>query len=427
VLIKKGHEVALIPTYTPLRTDETSVTLDRIFYGGINVYLEQKFSLFRHTPSLVDKLFNGRALLNWVSRFSASTDAKSLGGLTVSMLQGEAGRQKKELMKLIAWLKNSYRPEIVQLTNSMFLGMAREIKKALGVPVLCAVQGEDLFLNDLIEPYKSEARRLMRERAREVDGFIATSQFYADFMADFLQVPLEKMHVVRLGINLQGHGAPPDRNGDAAFVIGYLARICPEKGLHVLVEAFHQLTHKLGKNAVRLKVAGFLGEKDRQYFVNLVRKIESWKLHEVFDYAGEVNRQEKIDFLSSLHVLSVPTTYQEPKGLFVLEALANGVPVVQPRHGAFPELISLTEGGLLVEPSSPAATAEGLLKLFNDKALRERLGRQGKAAVQRAFGDEVMADATVAVYQKYLPPFIAAETFDASSHDHTRSHALTRF
>ncbi|MGH7601291.1 MAG: glycosyltransferase family 4 protein, partial [bacterium] len=148
-LIKKDHEVALIPTYTPLRTDEVNVTLDQVFYGGINVYLEQKFSLFRHTPWLLDKLFNGRALLNLASRFSASTNAKDLGALTVSVLQGEEGRQKKELAKLIQWLQESYRPEIVQLTNSMFLGMAKEIKKALGTPVLCAVQGEDIFLNDL--------------------------------------------------------------------------------------------------------------------------------------------------------------------------------------------------------------------------------------------------------------------------------------
>jgi glycosyltransferase involved in cell wall biosynthesis len=102
-----------------------------------------------------------------------------------------------------------------------------------------------------------------------------------------------------------------------------------------------------------------------------------------------------------------------------LEALANGVPVVQPRHGAFPELISSTEGGILVEPNSPAAIAEALSKLLNDAALRERLGRQGKAAVQRAFGDEVMAEATVAVYRKYLPQFISAETLETISHDHT--------
>ena len=401
-LIKKGHEVALIPTYTPLRTDEANVTLDQVFYGGINVYLEQKFSFFRHTPWLLDKLFNSRALLNLASRFSASTNAKDLGALTVSVLQGEEGRQKKELAKLIQWLQESYRPEIVQLTNSMFLGMAREIKKALGVPLLCAVQGEDIFLSELVEPYKSQAHRLMRERAKDVDGFIATSQYYADFMADFLQVPIDKMHVVRLGINLHGHGVQQNLNGNTKFVIGYLARICPEKGLHLLVEAFHQLTQKLGKNAIQLKVAGYLGERDRGYFENIVKQIDKLGLSEAFQYHGEVTRQEKINFLNGIHVLSVPTTYKEPKGLSILEALANGVPVVQPRHGTFPELLLSTGGGILVEPNSSKAIAEGIEKLMLDAELRKQLGQKGKSAVQRLFSDELMAEATVEVYQKYL-------------------------
>jgi glycosyltransferase involved in cell wall biosynthesis len=401
-LIKKGHEVALIPTYTPLRTDETNVTVDQIFYGGINVYLEQKFSLFRRTPRLLDKLLNRPALLNWVSRFSASTDPRELGALTVSILEGEAGHQKKELRKLIEWLRDSYRPEIIQLTNSMFVGMARELKKALGVPVLCAVQGEDIFLNDLVEPHKSQARQLMRARAKDVDGFIATSRYYAEFMADFLEASLEKMHVVRLGINLEGHGQTQNRNGSTAFVIGYLARICPEKGLHLLVEAFHQLTQKFGSKTLQLNVAGYLGEKDRRYFEDVQNQIAAWGLQDVFQYHGEVNRTGKINFLKSLHVLSVPTVYREPKGLFVLEALANGIPVVQPNHGAFPELLVSTGGGVLVEPNSPKSLAEGIEKLMYDAKLREELGQKGKSAVQRFFSDAAMAEATIEVYQRYL-------------------------
>ena len=100
-LQKKGVDIALIPTYTPLRTDEKNASIDRVFYGGINVYLQQKLGLFRHTPWFVDKLFNSRALLNGLGRLSGSTSAKDLGELTVSVLQGELGPQKKELEKLI--------------------------------------------------------------------------------------------------------------------------------------------------------------------------------------------------------------------------------------------------------------------------------------------------------------------------------------
>lgn len=401
-LQRKGHDVALIPTYTPIRTDEVDVSIDRVFYGGINVYLQQKSALFRHTPWMLDQLFDSPSLLNGLSRFSASTSARDLGSLTVSVLQGEEGQQKKELAKLVKWLRDSYQPDIVQLTNSMFVGFAREMKKALGVPILCALQGEDIFLEDLIEPYKSEALNLLQTRAAEVDGYIAPCQYYADFMAEYLAIPDNKIDVVRLGLNLSEHGTRAKNLADIPFVIGYLARICPEKGLHLLIDAFHRLTDRVGPGKIQLKVVGYLGQKDEPYLERLIEQINAWGLSDAFDYCGEVDRHQKIDFLNSLHVLSVPTTYKESKGLFILEALANGVPVVQPRHGSFPELIAATGGGILVDAESPDAIAEGISQLMNNRGYREQLGQQGKEAIHREFTDAVMAEATLAVYQKYI-------------------------
>src|SRR5437763_7308767 len=103
-LCNLGHDALLVPTYTPIRTDEEDVSQKRIFFGGINVYLEQKLALFRHTPWFIDRLFNFPALLRWVSRFAFGTRAEDLGELTVSMLQGEHGRQSKEVDKLVTWL-----------------------------------------------------------------------------------------------------------------------------------------------------------------------------------------------------------------------------------------------------------------------------------------------------------------------------------
>ena len=401
-LQKNGHKVVLIPTYMPLRTDETNVSINQIFYGGINVYLQDKFALFRHTPWTVDRFLNSPTLLNWVSKLGATTDAKVLGALTVSVLKGEQGHQKKELAKLVKWLEDFFKPKLVLLPNSMFVGIAKEIKRELAVPVLCAVQGEDIFLEQLVEPYKSQALKQLRERALDIDAFIAPSQYYADFMAEYLNIPLEKIHVVRLGLNLQGHGMEQFKQNSKPFVIGYLARICPEKGLHLLIEAFYQLRQKLGPDKILLKIAGYLDKKEELYFNNLKNQIDARGLNGDIKYIGEVDRLQKIIFLNNLHVLSVPTTYKEPKGLFVLEALANGVPVVQPRHGSFPELIEATGGGILVEPESPSAIAEGIEYLMNDAECREKLGRQGKEAVHRLFSDKVMAEATLEVYKKYL-------------------------
>ena len=402
-LLRKGHDVALIPTYTPIRTDETDVSIDRVFYGGINVYLEQKSALFRHTPWVFDELLNSPALLRKLSRFASSTNARDLGALTLSVLQGENGHQRKELEKLTKWLKDSYRPDIVQLTNSMFVGFAKEMKKALGVPILCALQGEDIFLESLIEPYKSEALEALQARAADVDGFIAPCRYYAEFMASYLEIPADKVEVVKLGLNLEGYGEARETvPADSPFVIGYLARICPEKGLHLLVDAFYRLTRRVASDKIRLKVAGYLGKGDAPYFDEILKQIEAWGLTDVFEYVGEVDRRQKVDFLNSLHVLSVPTTYKEPKGLFVLEALANGVPVVLPRHGGFPELVDATGGGILADAESPTAIVEGILELMNNTKRREELGWRGKQAVHQRFSDDIMADETLAVYRKYL-------------------------
>ena len=400
-LIKLQHQVALVPTYTPMRTDEESVSIDQVFYGGINVFLQQKSSLFRHTPSTIDGLFNTKRLLKWISRFTSSTDARELGPLTLSVLQGEEGNQRKELQKLIDWLRDSYKPEIVHLTNSMFVGFAHDMKKALRVPVLCSLQGEDIFLEELAEPFKTKALRVLRERAKEIDGFIATSRYYADFMADYLKIPASRIDVARLGLKLKDHGAEKATLPEHPFIIGYLARICPEKGLHLLVEAFDQIVKK-GIDA-RLHVAGYLGKRDQKYFEELVQKIAASGWKDRFEYRGEVSREEKIAFLNHLHVLSVPSTYKEPKGLYILEALANGVPVVQPSHGAFTELIEATGGGLLVPPHSAHSLSEGLLSLYANPQLREQLGQKGKDAVHNSFSDRQMAEETLQVYRKYVP------------------------
>ena len=399
----QGHNVSLIPTYTPTRTDEENISLDRVFYGGINVYLQQKLAFFRHTPWAFDRLLDNTSLLNSLSRFSASTDARDLGLLTVSMLSGENGFQRKELEKLVKWLRVENKPDIVYLTNSMLLGFAKEIKNALDVPVICALQGEDIFLRDLIDPYKSETLTLLAERAIDADGFVAPNNYYAQFMAsEYLNISVDRIDVVPLGLNLDGHGRKDEKPGPPPFIIGYLARICPEKGLHILVSAFYTLAKEFGVDNLELHVAGYLGKKDKPYFEELVKQINNWGLQDSFVHYGEVTRTQKIDFLNRLHVFSVPTVYRESKGLSILEALANGVPVVQPKHGSFPEMIKATEGGILVDPESAESVAEGIYQLFRDPSKRKQLGTNGKKIVHQNFSREKISQQLMRVFEKYV-------------------------
>jgi glycosyltransferase involved in cell wall biosynthesis len=400
-LIAQGHDALLIPTYTPIRTDEQDVSQPRVFFGGINVYLQQKVGLFRHTPWFLDRLLDAPRLLRWVSRFAVQVEANKLGALTISILKGEHGRQRKEVAKLAHWLAGDVRPQLVNLTNVLLSGMVHEVKRHAGVPVLGMLQGDDIFLESLIEPFRSQAIELIREHCREIDGFIATSGYYADFMADYLQIPRTRIDVVYPGINLAGHGNPGRSNDGPPYTIGYFARICPEKGLHILAEAFRLLRQRDGLDC-RLRVSGWLGSNNRDYHNGIRHLMEEWSLADAYEHVESPDHASKVRFLQALDVLSVPTTYREPKGLYVLEALANGVPVVQPRHGSFPELVEATGGGLLVNPGDPVDLARALKQLLEDPGRRQELGRKGQEAVRQRFHAGRMAQETMEVYRKYV-------------------------
>jgi glycosyltransferase involved in cell wall biosynthesis len=401
-LLRQGCEALLVPTYTPIRTDEEDVSQSRVFFGGINVYLQQKLGLFRHTPWFLDRVLDAPPLLRWASRFAVKTRAEDLGDLTVSVLQGEHGRQRKEVRKLVRWLGRAVRPRLVHLTSAMLSGMVHEIKRGLGVPALCSLQGDDVFLEALPEPHRSRSLDLIRGHCGEIDAFVSTSTAYADFMSGYLGIPRERIHVVLPGLDLRGHGGPRPEPTGGPFTIGYFARICPEKGFHLLVEAFRLLRQKPGTEGCRLHASGWLGANSRPYFEEAVRTLHDAGLGEAFRHAECPDHASKVRFLQGLDVLSVPTVYREPKGLYVLEALANGVPVVHPRHGSFPELIAATGGGLLVKPEDPADLAEALYGLLRNPGHAAELGRKGKEAVQARFHAERMARETLAVYQKYF-------------------------
>ena len=125
-----------------------------------------------------------------------------------------------------------------------------------------------------------------------------------------------------------------------------------------------------------------------------------------FHYRGELDRARKIEFLSGLDLLSVPCTYDEPKGIFLLEAMASGVPVVQPRRGAFPEILARTGGGVLVEveaePDHPASLADEIYRLRKAPAERAELGRRGAQGVRQHYSAAHMAECALDAYGKIV-------------------------
>jgi glycosyltransferase involved in cell wall biosynthesis len=398
-LIARGHDVVLTPVYTPTRTDETNVSQHHVVFGGISVYLEQHSPLFRHTPRMLDRLWDAEWVIRMASRRQIKVDPQSLGEMTVSMLRGDRGFQRKEIAKLLEWLETERRFDVINLPYTLLLGLAEPLRQTLKAPICCTLQGEDLFLDGLGEPWKRESLDLIQSASAYVDAFLPVSRYYFDYMPGYLQIPREKMRLVRLGINVDGY-TPRNPARTEPFTIGYLARIAPEKGLDVLVDAYRRLRTRPGIGPSRLVAAGYLAPEQQAYLDRITSDLDAWGLSSQFEYRGELDRAGKIAFLRSLDLLSVPATYEEPKGMFLLEAMAAGVPVVQPRRGAFPEILDTTGGGLLVEADNPEALADGFLTLWRDPQRAAALGAAGAAGVRQHYTAEKMAASVESVYRE---------------------------
>lgn len=404
-LMDAGVEVTLIPTYTPIRVDEDNLSSQRVFFGGVNIYLEHRFRFWQRLPRWMTRWLDHPRLLDLATRGAVSNDARQLGELTLEMLAGESGPQATQVEELAAFLADELKPDVVCFSNALLAGALSTIQSKFSGPVLCTLQGDDIFLDSLTPDYRERVTKLLSEKASGFDGFLVHSHFYRDAMAERLSLPAERFRKIPLGIDISHHdGLPPDsemeQSSEAApFRIGYFARICPEKGLHVLIEAFRLMRKQL-PNA-RLVAGGYLRKRDAPWFEKLHR--DARDLGDSFEYIGSPpDHVSKVEFLKSLDVLSVPTVYREPKGLFALEAMANAVPVVLPSHGSFPELIAEAGGGVLFEPANAEDLARQLVALLKNRQNRDQLAREGHAGVRESFTGPVMARESVRVFEEYL-------------------------
>ncbi|MDO8543404.1 MAG: glycosyltransferase family 4 protein [Opitutaceae bacterium] len=387
-LYRSGHDVTLAPMYLPMMLDdETPAEVRRapIFFGGINVYLQQKVALFRKTPALIDRLFNRDGLLRWAARHSHMTSAREHGEMTLEMLRVENSRFRKEWDKLLDWLAHET-PDLICLSNALLAGFAAELKRQLHAPVITFFQGEDSFLDGLPEPYRTQCWTALGQRLADSDLLLAPSRFYAELMRERLGLPPGSIDVVPNGIRLDDYapaGARP-----SSPVIGYLARMNRDKGLEVLVDAFIQIAGEV--RDVRLKIGGAATAGDEPFVAAMKQRIAAAGLADRVEWAPNLTREGKIAFLRSLTLFSVPAVYAEAFGLYLIEAMACGVPVVQPDASAFPEIIELTGGGLCVEPRNPSALAAGWRQLLGDETRRTALGRAARLGVEKYFGAKTM-------------------------------------
>jgi len=391
-LLAAGHEVSMLPMYLPLKLDEEQLPGGEstpIFFGGINVYLQQKFSLFRHTPRWVDRLLNRPGLLRQAARHSHMTSARDHGELALAMLRVDESRLVKELEKLIAWLEKDP-PEVLCLSTALQAGMIRQLKKRLGVRVICCFQGEDEFLDALPEPFREECWRELRERVGDADALVSPSEYYSGLIRERLGEGSPQIEVLPNGIDLTGF-RPASLDGKPS-VIGFLARMIPDKGFDVLVDAFIHLRTELGDSETRLHVAGAVTADDQRGVGAAQERLRKAGLADSVEWSMNVSREEKLAILRSLTLFSVPAIYHEAFGLYAIEAMACGVPLVQPDAASFPEIVGESGAGLLVEPGDPEALARGWQELLKTPEKLREMGECGRRAARESYAVDVMSD-----------------------------------
>lgn len=397
-LRQQGHETTLIPLYLPMTLEEDDASTGTpIFYGGVNVYLEQKSALYRKAPRWLRSVLNAPGLLQWASGRAAKTRAEDVGDLTVSMLRGEEGNQARELEELIEWLREHGQPDVICLSNALLAGLIRRLRSELNVPVVCMLQGEDYFLDAMPPEWREPAWQTLKERLAEADCCVAPSRYYAELMARRLGLNPDRMRVVPNGIQLEGFQAATALPTNPP-VLGYFARMCPEKGLETLVDAYLLLKSRNQIQNLKLHLGGGCGPGDEPFVEKLKERLQKRGWAQDVKWFPNLTREEKQEFMRTLTVFSVPAGYGEAFGLYLLEAWASGIPVVQPRVAAYTELVQRTGGGVLAEANDAASLASAIEELLVDPRRCRTLGEAGRQSVQEHYSIGRLAENMTRVF-----------------------------
>lgn len=394
----QGHDVIVVPMYLPMFMDDPGISGDvPVFFGGINTYLQHNYRVFRKTPRWFDRVFDSSWMLRRAAQRAGTVRASSLGEMTLSMIRGDDGRQEKELRRLTEWLSRTDRPDIIHVSNALLLGVGCRLRQHLGVPLACTLQDEDVWIDAMGAPYAERCWDAMRERAACVDAFVAVSSYFSDVMCARLTLDHHRIHVMHIGFDATG--IEPTELKFKPPVIGYLARMSEEQGLGTLVDAFLLLVERGLLPNVRLRVSGGKTADDDAFLATVKQRLADNGAIDAVEFVPRFDKQHRAQFLSSLSVFSVPLRRGGAYGTYLLEAMAAGVPVVQPCVGAFPEIVRATGGGMLYEPNTSDRLAKALESVLLDQVHAVELGKKGRASIRGDFSVEKMAANLIGVYE----------------------------
>ncbi len=393
----QGHQVVKIPMYLPLFADEHDITDIPIFYGAISTYLKQVYPIFRKAPKWVDKLLNSKPMMKMAASMAGSTRAKGLEDMTISMLLGEEGEQKDELDKMVNWIAEHCKPDIIHISNALLLGLAKKLKEKIGVPVLCSLQDEDVWVDAMHPKFQQKIWDLMHDRAEDVDAMVAVSTYFAEAMKKKMNLSPEKLHTFYLGVDSDDYKFISTK--EKPRNVGYISRMCHENGFDIVVDAFIELKKRPGFEDVKLIATGGSTGDDNKFIKEQKNKIKENNLMDFFEILPEYEDEAEHEFFKQVVLISVPVRIGEAFGMYLLESMASGVPVVQPALGAFPEIVEISGGGVNYMPNTPSKLSETWAGLLTNPDKLEELSLAGFEGTKEKFNIHNHAAEIIGLYE----------------------------
>jgi glycosyltransferase involved in cell wall biosynthesis len=238
----------------------------------------------------------------------------------------------------------------------------------------------------------------MHERAKDVDALVSVSNYFAGEMKKRMSLSDEKIKTIHLGVAVEDYKYISTREKERN--VGYISRMCHKDGFDIVVDAFIDLKKKPGFEDVKLIATGGSTGDDTKFLKEQKQKIKENGLSGAFEILPEFEDEAVHEFFKKVSLVSVPVRIGEAFGIYQLESMASGVPVVQPALGAFPEIIELSGGGVTYMPNSPEKLAETWAGLLSDPEKLEQLSRAGYEGTKANFDIHAKAIETIELYEK---------------------------
>jgi glycosyltransferase involved in cell wall biosynthesis len=390
-LRKAGHEVIIMPLYLPLKHHAFQSDVP-LFFPATTYYVEQKMFGKRKMPSWMKRMLGAEVLLDMASSLSGTTTAEGMEDMTLSMIEGEGHAFEENVKQLIDWVKQSEKPDIIQLSSSLLLGIAKELKKETGIPIVCSLQDEEVWIDSLKSEFVEKAWKGVSDNAKYVDRFITTSYYYQQIVKEKLP-QLGNVDVIYPSIDIAKY-----QSGDYPVdpTIGFFYRMNELDGLDILADAFVILKKRGSVPHLKLRIGGGYMSPDKKLVRQVKRTLKPYASDVVIEDSYDMEKHA--DFYRKVSLLSVPLRFQEGVGLYLCEAFAAGRPAVEPNTGSFAEIVG--QAGLIYEPNDARHLADALEKILTDKQMYDRCKEQALALAKERYDDMSSAKRLTELYDE---------------------------